>query len=159
MRCHALLVLLYGTFYKKASTTAVAAANAPSDHCERAAPAPELFPASKSSGALPQLMRTLSCSYTGFILSMISVRVVLVLKLGVKRVLVKTLGLPPGVLTVSVLLPASHVAPWGGLAAACSMTHAGQWAKGTLLDSCVQEGNCSLYIIGTDPEHQRFQRQ
>lgn len=60
---------------------------------------------------------------------MISVRVVLVLKLGVKRVLVNTLGLPPGVLTVSVLLAASHVAPWGGLAASCSSKHAGNPAS------------------------------
>lgn len=76
-----------------------------------AAAAPLLFPASNSSGALPQLMRTLSCSYTGFWVSMISVCLLLVLKLGVKRVLVNTLGLPPGVLTVSVRAAASQVTP------------------------------------------------
>jgi hypothetical protein len=42
---------------------------------------------------------------------MISVCLLLVLKLGAKRVLVNTRGLPPGVLTVSVRAAASQVAP------------------------------------------------
>lgn len=103
-----------------ARTAATVAATATRNTCALAAPAPELFPASKSSGALPQLMRTLSCSYTGFVLCRISVRVVFVLKLGVSLLLVNTLGLPPGVLTVRVLLAASQVAPCGGLALSCS---------------------------------------